>query len=68
MEKPEDYYYRSIVSMLDEDLPKMTRDDRFAYFGYIRAYMELEHISPEEAVELEQRLGLTVEEIEALCL
>ncbi|RMI20792.1 MAG: hypothetical protein D6681_02065 [Calditrichaeota bacterium] len=60
--------YKLIKELLDEDLPKMSRENLFAVYGYIAAFFEMGFLTKEQFGELMNRLPLTTEEIDEILL
>ena len=61
-------YYRELEDFLREDLPKMSRENKFAVYGYLMAFAEMGFISAEHFGKLARMLGIPVEELDELLL
>ncbi len=60
--------YRQIKELLDEDLPKMSRENLFAVYGYIAAFFEMGYLTRDQLSKLMDRLPLSTDDTDEILL
>ncbi|RMF59786.1 MAG: hypothetical protein D6748_05655 [Calditrichaeota bacterium] len=59
--------YQQIKKLLD-DIPKMSRENLFAVYGYIAAFFEMGYLSREHLEKLLKQLPLTADDTDEILL